>query len=100
MNKRKFISTALLLTSLSLAFIFMTAKPVFAASVTLSPDQGKTGTTTHVSGAVLQPLPPTQSISPIILPMNRGRALRLPAMAVYLALLPFRKYQPAHIPLE
>ena len=50
MNKRKIVSTALLLTTLSLAFIFMTAEPVFAASVTLSPDQGKTGTTTHVSG--------------------------------------------------
>ena len=50
MNRKRITSALLLVTTLSLAIILMTAKPVFAASVTLSPDQGKTGTTTHVSG--------------------------------------------------
>jgi len=51
MNRKRIASALLLVTTLSLAIIFTTARPVFAASVTLSPDQGKTGTTTHVSGA-------------------------------------------------
>lgn len=51
MQRKNIVPTLLLLTTLSLAFIFMTAEPVFAASVTLSPDQGKTATITSVSGS-------------------------------------------------
>jgi len=50
MNRKRIAPALLLVTTLFLAFVFMTAEPVFAASVTLSPDQGKTGTTTHASG--------------------------------------------------
>ncbi len=50
MSRKRIASALLLVIALSLAIIFTTVRPVFAASVTLSPDQGKTGTTTHVGG--------------------------------------------------
>ena len=49
MNKN-IIFTSLLMAIFSLAFIFMPAKPVFAASVTVSPDDGEVGSLTRVTG--------------------------------------------------
>lgn len=50
MNKKMVTMIPLLLATFSFIFIFITARPAFAASVALSPDHGVAETTTRVSG--------------------------------------------------
>ena len=55
MNRKKIMFTSSLLTILSLAFVLMPAKAVYAASVTVLPDEGTIETITRVSGTGFTP---------------------------------------------
>ncbi len=55
MNRKNSVFASLLLAILSFAFIFMPAKPAFAASMTVSPDDGEVDTLIHVSGTGFTP---------------------------------------------